>query len=723
RSKMTQLGTTLGTAAYMSPEQARGEEADNRSDIWSLGVVLYEMISGQLPFKGDYEQAVIYSILNEEPEPLTALRTGLPIALDGIIAKALAKDPDTRYQNVEEMPADLKALDMLPVSRSRISTTAQPPASFKPARGFGSRFWLMVGLLLTAIAVALWGWLRPLPTTNSVTRFSIDLPEGQQFMGTSRIAISADGQKIAYTLIKEDSRLLYYRNLDSFDAEPIAGSEGGSEPFFSPDGKSVGFRGDPMLKIASLSGGPVAAPADAQAVTGADWGRDNTIVFAPHINTGIWRVSAAGDEPQEITRLDLGKKESGHGWPQFLPGGKAIIFTVETSGKTFDEATIVAQVLKSGQRKVLIEGGTFARYVPTGHLLFSRLDALYAVKFDPERLVVIGPPVQVLLGVAFSGGRGISQYAVSDNGTLVYLPGGDAMWRSELALVDQRGDSQPLIQKHGPYHTSHSLSPDGRQLAVQVASSNDDIWIFDTERETQIRLTFEGENAWPIWSPDGNQIIFSSDRSGISNLYSVTVDASGTLQRLTTSEFKQFATSCSPDGRFVAFQQENPETGWDIWLLPLTGDREPRPFRQTRFNEERAVYSPDGRWLVYHSDESGKNEVYGQALSGSGGKTLISVEGGYLPKWSPKENELFYVHDNTMMVVKISTETRISIGRPRALFELLPVGSPGDFTYDITPDGEYFVVNKKGRQSPLTRMNVVLNWFEELKEKMREDQP
>ena len=610
---LTKEGMTLGTAAYMSPEQTRGETVDHRTDIWSLGVVLYEMISGQLPFRGEYEQAIMYSIVNEDPQPLTALRTGVPMALDGIVAKALAKDPTIRYQHVDEIPADLKALET--------QATGVPKLSLKKSSSGGAlrarsqqhkRFWITAGLLVAAIAVALWGWLRPRPTTNkSLTRFSIDLPPGHLFEANFLdVAISADGQRIAYSPITKDTGLLYVRQLDSFEATPIAGAEGGQSPFFSPDGKLVGFYSFEKLKKVSFSGGSVSTLAGITWLSGASWGLDNTIVFAPSPsgNTGIWRISADGGEPQEVTRLDPSKKESGHGWPQFLPGGKAIIFTIETSGKTFDEATIVAQVLESGQRKVLIEGGTFARYLRTGHLLFARSDALFAVKFDPERLLVSGSPVQVLSGVAFSGGCGVSHYDVADNGTLLYLPGGDAMPRNELALLDRRGASKPLIQAQASY-VEMSLSPDDRFLAVEIASSNNDIWLIDTERETQTRLTFEGENVGAKWLPDGNKIVFSSDRSGVYNLYLVTVDGSGDLQRLTTSEFSQTATACSPDGRFIVFQQESPQTGWDIWLLPLMGDGEPQPFRQTRFNESGAVFDPDGRWLAYKSNESGQDKI------------------------------------------------------------------------------------------------------------------
>ncbi len=715
---LTKEGMTLGTAAYMSPEQARGEVVDHRTDIWSLGVVLYEMISGRLPFRGEYEQAMLYAILNEDPEPLTALRTGVPMELERIVNKLLAKDPALRYQHADELPADLRVIKTHPIGLSRISTIKTAPAPPAPRQRL--LIWIMAGITLTAVVVALWGWLRPIPlSTKTVMRFNLDLPAPQQFRhevhstSVPLATISPDGQLLAYAARGERTTLIYIRPLDRFEPMPLSGTEGAYTPFFSPDGKWIGFFTgsllDSKLKKVSVAGGTVQTLCDASAGCGAAWGPDNTIVFASSSNAGLFRVSADGGTPQPFTELDRARKEASHVWPQFLPDGQAVIFTIEQSDKSFDEATIVVQSLKTGERIVLIEGGMFGRYVPTGHLLFARSDALLTVSFDLERLQVTGTPVQVLSAVAFFQGLGASHFAFANNGTLIYLPGGDVMPRNELVLVDRTGKPQKITDTQAAY-ASPSLSPDGGYVAVTIVSANNDLWLVDMERGTQTRLTFEAENGWPIWMADGKRIVFSSDQADELNLYAIHADGSGAIERLTTSAARQIVTACSPDGQLLAFYQHSSVTGYDIWLLPLAGEGKPRPFRNTRFDERFATFSLDSRLLAYQSDESGQAEVYVQSVDGKGKKWQISVSGGSAPRWSPNGRELFYFNGDQFMVVEFATVPSFRAGRPSLLFEVPFTGK-----YDITPDGERFVMIKPGVPKRLTRMNVVPNWFEELK--------
>lgn len=448
---------------------------------------------------------------------------------------------------------------------------------------------------------------------------------------------------------------------------------------------------------------------------GASWGPDDTIVFAPSYNTGLFRISADGGQPQPVTSLDKERKEVSHNWPQFLPGGETILFTVENSGRSFADATIVAQSLANGERKVLVEGGTFAHYIPTGHLVYARNDALMAVVFDPKRLQVTGSPVQVGSGVVFGRGIGNSNYTLAHNGTLAYLPGGNAGLRNELVAVDRTGQSRLLTEKQTPY-VSVEMSPDGKFVAAWVGSSNDDIWLLDVQRQTQTRLTFEGENTNPVWTSNGEKIIISSDFEGpVHNLYAIPMDGNGVMERLTTSEAMQKPLSCSPNGRLLAYSQRSVATGDDIWLLPLDGAGKPRSFRNTRFDEGGAVFSPDGRWLAYHSNESGQDEVYVQTVTGNERKLPISIDGGKWAQWSPDGGELFYRQGRKMLVAEISDQQELKAGRPHVLFEL---EFPTQGKYDVTPDAKNFIMIKRGESPPLTRMTVVLNWFEELKQKV-----
>jgi serine/threonine-protein kinase len=580
----------------------------------------------------------------------------------------------------------------------------------------------VAGLIAAAVSggVGVWQFLRPAaPLPKPLVRFNLDLPAGHQFayLYFLNIAISPDGRLLAYTADSAVTRLLYLRPLDQLKGTPLPGTEGAFGPFFSPDGEWIGFFATDKLKKISIHGGTVLTICDVVQGNGAGWAPDNTIIFAPGYNTGLARVSADGGEPQPLTELDRTKKEAGHGFPQSLPDRQSIIFTIENSGKSFDEATIVVQSLTTGERRVLVEGGTCGRYVPTGHLLYARSNCLFAVPIDRDRLAVTGTPVEVLSGVLLEHTLGPSHFACSDNGTLIYLPGGEDMGLNELMLVDRFGKPKRISQKRAPYDRL-SLAPDGRRIAVQIGSANDDIWLIDMERDAHTRLTFEAENMDPVWTADGISIVFDSDREGVFNLYMTPTDGSGTIERLTTSEVNQQPSSYTSKSHLLAFTQQGVETGLDIWLLPLEGERKPRPLRQTTFQETGAKFSPDGRWLAYQSDESGRVEVYIQPVSGSSTKWQISVDGGDSPRWSRAGREIVYRNGNKMMAVEVATDPVFKAGRPRLLFEEKYLDPYFSAYYDITPDGERFIIIKPGERQRLTRMNVVLNWFEELQRRV-----
>jgi serine/threonine protein kinase len=731
RSMMTAVGTTLGTTAYMSPEQARGEEVDNRSDIWSLGVVLYEMISGQIPFNGDYEQAVIYSIQNEDPEPLTALRTGVPMALERVVNKAMAKSPNERYQHVDEMLVDLRTLKKK-LSSLMTKTSTGSPAFYKHKRKrWQSVVPWSITIMAVGAAIVLWSPWQTTSLERPLMRFVHSLPPGQTIENVESfglaMSLSPDGSQLVYTGTDSGGGTqLYRRPIDQFEFTPIPSTEGAGNPFFSPDGRWVGFFAEGKLKKVSLMGGAPISLCEAQSGYGASWGADETIIFSPAFTSGLFRVSATGGTPQIITNLKSEQGEISHRWPEILPDGKSVLFTINT-GMDADDKRIAILSLETGERRVLVKDGTHARYASAGYLIYLRAGSLLAAPFDVELLEVTGPAVRVLDGVKSSGAGG-GYYSFSRNGSFVWVPAAGltasisefssavslTVAESALLWVDRRGQTQQLLLPSRHYW-GPSFSPDGRRLALTIDL---DIFILDLDRGALTRFTFEGRNHIPIWTSDGQRLTFSSARKGHPNLFWKMADGSGIAEQLLTSKQHQDPGSWSPDGKIMAYAELHPETNWDIWLLRMEDERRSEPFLQTRFNEYHPMISPDGRWLAYSSDESGRLEVYVRPFPDGRGKWLISTEGGREPLWARDGEELFYRTGGKLMTVAIETESSFVAGKPRLLFEwefdsreMTPFGSPN---YDVSPDGRFLMI-KPDPSPPSAQINFILNWFEELK--------
>lgn len=542
------------------------------------------------------------------------------------------------------------------------------------------------------------------------------------------MALSRDGSQVAFVARRGNTRQVYLRALDSLDAKPIPGTEGAQcTPFFSPDDQWLGFYVPGTLKKVSIQGGTPGAPislCNAPGILGATWGDDDTIIFGPD-GRGLVKVSAAGGTPQPITTVDSQKGETGHRFPVLLPGNKAVIFTVGKGGRS-DDAQIVAQRLDTGERHVLIEGGTYPNYVPTGHLVYVRQGKMMAVPFNAERLEVTGAPMPLAEQVRQSG-QGAAQFGFSRLGSLVYVPGGVEENR-RLMWVDRRGTEQPLALA-GRNYALPSLSPDGRQVAVVVVGGSEDVWVSESSRDTLTRLTFDGSSSDPIWTPEGKRVTFSAVREGAAgiqrnlNLFWKPGDGSGPEERLTTSGNSQLPGSWSPDGKYLTFVETDPVTGSDIWVLALEGDRKPRPFLRTQARELMPKFSPDGRWLVYVSDESGQNEVYVQPFPGPGAKSRISSEGGSEPLWSRDGRELFYrdarnAARRQVLAVPVQTSPSFSAGPPRLLFQGTQAPHINGQNYDVAPNGQRFLMIQSGQGPPATQINVVLNWFEELKQRV-----
>ena len=712
----TRAGLILGTASYMSPEQARGKPLDKRTDIWSFGCVLYEALTGKQAFGGETVSHIIVAILEREPD-WAALPAGVPAKVRELLRRCLQKDlarrlrdiGDARWELEEAVPGVLQSPTPVPYSRARLR--ALP--------------WALAGMMAVVAALALWApWLPP-PALPAVKRFVVPVASGDTLPAVrpALLALSPDGQRLVYTAGRAGRSQLFLRPMDQLEASPITGTEDGSGPFFSPDGEWVGFFTRDKLKKVSLRGGAPLVVCDAMSRRGASWGPDNTIVLASGAGP-LMRVSADGGALQPFTTLDTNTGETEHRWPEILPDGKAVVFNIATAADP-NASSIAVRRLDTSEQKLLPEAGLSPRYVPpragsgkTGHLVFVRAGSLMAAPFDSGRLELTGRPFLVMQGVAVSF-TGSAHFSISHEGSLVYLPGGPGggptLGTGELIWVDRQGAAQPVSRNRQVYAV-HSLSPDGRRVAVSImAGGATDVWVLDVARDTLTRLTLEGGvNGSPLWTPDGKRVTYYASRQGPPSLYWRPADGSGPEERLTSPGGSQRPNSWSPDAKVLAFDQDGQGTGRDLWLLPTDSERKPRPFLQTKFDERMARFSPDGRWLAYAANDSGRFEVYVQPFPGPGAKSQVSTDGGDEPVWSRNGRELFYRNGDKILAVYVKTAPAFTAGTPRALFQGQYSTFPGRASYDVSADGRRFLMTRSTEQqsAPAQSLHVVLNWLE-----------
>jgi serine/threonine-protein kinase len=712
---MTGAGLILGTAAYMSPEQARGAVVDRRADIWAFGVVLFEMLTGQRLFRGETVSDTLASVLKTEPL-WDALPPSTPSTLRRVLRHCLEKDPKRRLQSIGDW---------------RLLLQEEAPPTSEGARPRVTVMAAAIAILSVALIGLGFAYFRKpvAPVTRSpVARVTIALPSGDQLdhRGTPALALSPDGTKLAYVgMHGSATRQLFLRAMDGVEAKAVAGTEGAYVPFFSPDGQWIGFFAQGKLKKVPADGGAAQTVCDAPSGLGADWAADDTIYFMPFNTSGMWKVASSGGTPQEVTRLDRSKGEVSHRWPQLLPGGEAVLFTVWT-GPGWDEKSLHMQVLKTGERRVLAQGASTGRYVASGHLVYNRdgVQTLMALPFDVERLQVTGGPAVALAEQVWEGGAEGAQYAVSTAGTMAYVASHPGRYERRMVWVDRTGKVEPLSAMPRPYYDPR-ISPDGRQFAVSSEEASERVWTFDLARPILTALTGPGSSQAPVWTPDGTRVIYRATRTGFRNVFWKAADGSGEEQRLTTSNNLQTPVSVSPDGKHLAYTDVDPATGNDIWLVALDATGKPEPLLRTRSGENNAHFSPDGRWLAYVSDESGRSEVYAQPFPGPGGKWMISTDGGNEPVWSRDGRELFYRSGDKLMAVTIATQPAFVAGLPSVLFEgaFEPTGT-GTSGFDVSPDGRRFLmIQPTSPEPPVTQVNVVINWFEELRQRVPTGRP
>jgi eukaryotic-like serine/threonine-protein kinase len=671
------------------------------------------MATGKKAFEGKTSASVMAKIMEAEPPSMASLQPMTPPALDRVVKTCLAKDADDRWQVASDLCRELKW-----IAKGGERTAA--PKLETAGLAHSLRLWALIAgaafLVVAAIAgLAISNRKPALPA--AVSRSVFTLPAGDQLaaLNVPAVTLSPDGNYLVYVAIHGGVQQLYLHSMNSFEAKPIPGTEAASSPFFSPDSQWMGFFAEGSLKKVAIAGGAVVTIAEVGGMgAGATWGTNDIIVFQNTTIGSLLSVPAAGGVPQRLSTVNAKKGEVTSRWPAFLPGANAVLFLGAESTSDFGNSKLAVYSLDTGGVQPLIASGTCPRYAPTGHLVFGQGGTLMAAPFDERHMAVTGTPLPIVEGVMQFGSSGVAQYSFSDSGSLAYVSGGNQAALRALVWVDRKGGEQPLALRAGEFGNPR-VSPEGRRIAVLDQGQ---VWIYDLARETLTRLTFvTSGNLNPAWTIDGKRVVFQAGSP--SNMFEQPADGSGKPEQLRTSEFRDAPSSWSPDGKILAFSETSSTTGMDIWTLGLS-DRKAQPFLQTRFNEGAPRFSPDGRWLAYVSDESGRWEIYVQPYPGPGGKWQISTEGGREPVWNRNGRELFYRNGDKMMAVDVTADPSFSASKPRMLFEgnyqpaaqALPA-------YDVSPDGQRFLMTKPAKQAQVaTQINIVQNWFEELKQKV-----
>jgi serine/threonine-protein kinase len=727
----TGIGTVLGTAAYMSPEQARGRAVDKRTDIWAFGCVLYEMLSGQPAFSGESTTDVLAAVVQRDPD-LEKLPSHVPARVVELLRRCLQKNVKDRLRDIADARFEIEQARHAPVSRT--ASSASIPSSGQAPTG-GRSASLPVVLVLGGAAVGAGllyaaSLLRPATVVSDApVRAVINLPQDTTIALSrgSAIALSPDGRRLVFAGRSKGKAQLYLRPLDRDESQPIAGTDDAVDPFFSPDGQWVGFVAQGKLKKVALDGGAPVTVADARTPRGEAWGEGDTILLTPTNAAPVSKISALDGKLEPLTTLGTG--ELSHRWPQLLPGGSAVLFTI-WNDIGWEPSRIAAQRVDGTGRTMVVEGGGgYARYVRDpasrhGFLVYARSEGLLAARFDESRLATTGQAVPIVDGVLtnLSGG---AHYALAPSGTLAYVQGAISESDRELAWVALDGTAAPPVRIHG-MGQSWSLSPDGsRVLWVNATGTTRDVWIEDLARGTSTRVTQSGSSFSPIWSSDGKSTVFSRERPG-TLLTRRPTDGRDVEELLSSSPRIELPNSVSPDGKTLAYQDFDPLSGSDIWVLtlPAAGSAAPnaaaasaRAFVKTKFTETDGVFSPDGRWLAYQSNESGRFEIYARSFPDGARTVQLSTDGGIVPVWTPTGREILYRGtDNKMKAVPIDPASGGPASKPRVLFD----AARYEAGFGVSPDGRRLLMMPLiANEQAATQIHLVLNFLSELRQRVK----
>jgi serine/threonine-protein kinase len=691
----TRAGVILGTAAYMSPEQARGKAVDKRADIWAFGVVFYEMLTGRAMFEGETAGEILAAVLRAEID-LKNLPVDTPPNITRLLNRCLQRDPKQRLRDIGDARIEIDGpVEAAPLMAARVrrSTLWLP--------------WIAAGAIIAAaLSWALFRLASPVPA-RPVMRWEWPNPK------MNFLAVSRDGSRIAYAEELGPGVHVGVRKLDELEGRPIPGAEGGVFPVFSPDGQWVLYTSprDNKIKKVPVAGGPAITVCDRFVIGDAAWGEDDIILFSN--GTSLFRVQASGGSPERVTTPDPKNGETSHRYPQFLPGSKQAIFSI-ASGGSFEHAKVGLLDVRHGTYRVIANGGARTRYTPSGHLVYFRSGSLFAMPFDLRRMAVTGSETPVVNGISTLGPQGYADYSFSNTGLMVYVARFEAGGTS-FAWVDKNGTVRPITSTLQPWGGGR-LSSDGNRIANITAnpSEDGDVWLVDARRGTTTRLTFDGGAQHPIWSPDGRRILYKSSKEGMAGIYSVSPDGTGRPELVLATKTIAIPQSMTPDGRTMIYSELSDDSR--IRLLAITGGSSPVVLH---VGGQDAELSPDGKWLAYGAFDSGGQEIYVQPFPGPGPRVRVSLQGGIWPRWSRDMDELFYwegVPPARLMSVTVHAGPEFSVSVPKQVLHKLVLHKEVGSTWDVAPDGKHFLIELADPDKATGgKVTVVTEWFDELR--------